>query len=111
MTREDRALTKVADERERRRDLRRSNSKAAHSLVQFSENLGPGNHVPCEVLGQEKENGRLVVQVVGCEPYEVKAPLAGKEIVPSKEGPRWQWRPGTVHQIDDCEECRARRGR
>jgi hypothetical protein len=101
---------KLASVREQRREAQRSISKATHALVQYGSGTGPGNHVPCEVLGEEKD-GRLRVQVVGCEPFDTKAWPAGKRVVRTREGEKWQWVPGTVHKRDDCEECRTRRGR
>jgi hypothetical protein len=83
-------------------------SGPTHALVQYSESLGPGNHVPCRVLAEE-EDGRLRVQVLGREPNATLARRAGRAVVQTKDGPRWQWQPGTVHEVDDCDECR--RGR
>lgn len=104
-------INRRVEQREQTREVRRKGSKATHALVQFGSGTAPGNHVPCEVVGKDKEDGRLVVQVVGNEPHEVKARLAGKVVVRTREGEKWQWMPGTVHACEDCDECRARRGR
>lgn len=110
MSASDLAINKRIEQREQTRETRRAKSKADHALVQFGSGTGPGNHVPCAVVGKEKD-GRLVVVVVGCEPHEVKAALAGKVVVRTREGEKWQWQAGTLHLVDDCAECRARRGR
>lgn len=104
------AIERRVAQKQQSREMRRAKFQADHALVQFGSGTGPGNHVPCTVVGKE-ETGKLIVQVVGCEPHEVKARLAGKVVVRTREGEKWQWVPGTVHLVDDCQECRARRGR
>lgn len=102
-------LVNYSRERQAARAAAQAGADTDYALVQFSNSLEGGAHVPCRLLYREKD-GRLRVQVVGCEPHDLAAREAGPTFLKTPEGPRLRWTPGTVHKRDDCAECaRSRR--
>lgn len=102
-------LVNYSPERQEARTAAQAAAKTDYALVQFSNFLEGGAHVPCRLLYRERD-GRLRVQVVGCEPHDLAAREAGPYLEKTPEGPRLRWRAGTVHRREECSECLRRRG-